>query len=136
MPAIREIQSPFGAIFSISTNTVSAAIQMRFITPSTNKRAMINQQQPRQKIPCSSPIRKAPALPSFQLVIRKPMGVLHLFKQAFLIGVHWKIPADINKTPREYYSLILPSFPIARNSYEVTSLKLLPPTENRIQIRA
>jgi hypothetical protein len=55
-----------------ATNTVSAAITPRFITPPTNSSSISAQQQPTQKNPCSRPMRKAPANPLRQRLIRNP----------------------------------------------------------------
>jgi hypothetical protein len=41
-------KNPRGMIFSNSTNTLSAAMQARFITPTANRTAIKSQQQPRQ----------------------------------------------------------------------------------------
>jgi hypothetical protein len=48
VPSAFARMSPFGAIFSIATRRVSAAIQSRFIAPPTNSKAISAQQQPRQ----------------------------------------------------------------------------------------
>ncbi len=47
-PTIQPKYSPLAASFSINTNAVMAAIQNRFITPATNNKAIITQQQPTQ----------------------------------------------------------------------------------------
>jgi hypothetical protein len=47
-PAMRAIMAPTGASFSSITKPVSAAIQTRFITPTTKRIPISAQQQPRQ----------------------------------------------------------------------------------------
>src|ERR1051326_3975065 len=50
-PATRATMPPAGPIFSSSTNTVSAATQSRFITPTAKRIHIKAQQQPRQYAP-------------------------------------------------------------------------------------
>ena len=48
MPPRRPIRLPKGSVFSINTNSDSAATHARFITPKTNSNAINSAQQPRQ----------------------------------------------------------------------------------------
>ena len=74
-----------------------AAIQSRFMTPPTNRSPINTQQHPKQKIPCSSPIRNAPVIPARQCSDRKCAGERQCFKHARLIGVSWYTPAAIKR---------------------------------------
>src|SRR5688572_18213854 len=88
-PAARAMAGPAGETFSRSTTAERAATQARFITPVTNRSAMINQQHPAQKAPCVIPMRSAPARPSRHDVVRKPSGERQCVRQVCLMGSHW-----------------------------------------------
>jgi hypothetical protein len=58
-----------------------------------------NQQQPRQKLPCSNPIPNAPPRPGRQLCTKKPIGERQRRKQMPLIGVNCHTPAASRIAP-------------------------------------
>src|SRR5260370_20697682 len=67
-PAMRptHLLARLGMVFSTKTNTLSTAIQKRFITPATNSRAINTQQHATQQAPFRNPILSAPLVPSRQ----------------------------------------------------------------------
>lgn len=84
---VRIGESGRGINFSARTNVAIAAIQSRFMTPPTNKSPINTQQHPKQKTPCSSPIRNAPGIPVRQCSDRNSAGDRQWLKQARLTGV-------------------------------------------------
>lgn len=101
-PAARATIMPAGPVFSRRTNSVSAATQKRFITPTTNKTHISAQQQPRQWAPWRIPMCSAPSAPSRQCVTRNPSGLWQCIRQACFKGVNWYRPAAHKMTPPTY----------------------------------
>ena len=71
---------------SISTSGMSV-ICGGIISPSAKSDAISAQQQPTHQAPCFMPISTAPQRPSRHAPSRKPSGLRHLPRQAFLSGV-------------------------------------------------
>src|SRR5207248_6501092 len=69
------------------------------MTPTTKSTHINAQQQPRHQAPCRKPIRKAPAVPSRQFVIRNPSGLRQWVRHLLFQGVSCHAPAAIRIAP-------------------------------------
>src|SRR5208283_1666849 len=85
-----------------------AGNRIQIHTPPKNRSAIRNQQHPRQKAPCSNPMRNAPSRPDRQLPRRKPRGVRQCRKHMALSGVNCYKPAAI-KMPAPSHRLVVAS---------------------------
>jgi hypothetical protein len=76
-----------GRSFSVAMSPATTAIQVTLMTPNAKSEAIRAQQQPTHQAPFSTPMRSAPDHPPRHDPRRKPSGLRHLPRQAFLSGV-------------------------------------------------
>ena len=87
--AIPDARRLIGSDFSAKISAVISAIAAMFIMPSGKRMTKSNQQQPRQYVPCSTPIRSAPPGPSRHEFRSQDMGERHFERQILFSGDNW-----------------------------------------------
>jgi hypothetical protein len=78
-----------GKSFSTAMNAAMSAIHPMLMTPRARSAAIRAQQQPTHHMPCSTPMRRAPALPGRHEWRMNMSGLRQRRRQASLSGVSW-----------------------------------------------